>query len=109
MGRGAGAAQVSDDALGEGQGGGRRRRRRVIRVVRLGLNRKVLAVAGEFGVFLQLETNQRGVASAGVIGSQQMERQRRRRRCGTMLDGEPQAVGPAGEIKVGIAPGPEVA
>ena len=109
MGHGAGAAQVSDDALGEGQGGGWRRRRRVIRIAGLGLNRKVLAVAGEFGVVLQLETNQRGVASAGVIGGQQMERQRRRRRCGTMLDGEPQAVGPAGEIEVGIAPGPEVA
>ena len=108
MGRGAGAAQVSDDALGEGQGGGWRQRRRVIRVAG-GLNRKVLAVAGEFGVVLQLETNQRGVASAGVIGGQQMERQRRRRRCGTMLDGEPQAVGPAGQIQVGIAPGPEVA
>ena len=108
MGRGAGAAQVSDDALGEGQGGGRRRRR-VIRVVRLGLNRKVLAVAGQFGVVLQLEANQRGLASAGVIGGQQVERQRRWRGCGTMLDGEPQAVGPAGQIEVGIAPGPEVA
>ena len=109
MGRGAGAAQVSDDALGEGQGGQWRQRRRVIRVAGLGLNRNVLAVAGEFGLVLQLETNQRGLASAGVIGGQQMERQRRRRRCGTMLDGEPQAVGPAGEIQVGIAPGPEVA
>ena len=58
---------------------------------------------------LQLETNQRGLASAGVIGGQQMERQRRWRGCSTMLDGEPQAVGPAGEIEVGIAPGPEIA
>ena len=96
----------------EGHGGGWRRRRRVSRVSRvaeLGLNRKGLAVAGEFGVVLQLETNQRGLASAGMIGGQQMERQRRWRGCGTMLDGEPQAVGPAGEIEVGIAPGPEVA
>ena len=109
MGRGAGAAQVSDDALGEGQGGGWRRRMRIIRVVRLGLNRKVLAVAEEFGVVLQLEANQRGLASVGVIGGQQMERQRRWRGCGSMLDGEPQAVGPAGQIEVGIAPSPEVA
>ena len=109
MGSGAGAAQVSDDTLSEGGGGRWRRRRRVIQVAELGLNRKGLAVAGEFGVVLQLETNQRGLASAGMIGGQQMERQRRWRGCGTMLDGEPQAVGPAGEIEVGIAPGPEVA
>ena len=109
MGSGAGAAQVSDDALSEGHGGGWRRRRRVIRVAEVGLKRKVLAVAGEFGVVLQLETNQRGLASAGVIGGQQMEGQRRWRGSSTMLDGEPQAVGPAGEIEVGIAPGPEIA
>ena len=108
MGRGAGAAQVSDDALGEGHGGGWRRRR-VIGVAEVGLKRKVLAVAGEYGVVLQLETNQRRLARAGVIGGQQMERQRRWRGCSTMLDGEPQAVGPAGEIEVGIAPGPEIA
>ena len=58
---------------------------------------------------LRFKANQRGLASAGVIGGQQMERQRRWRRCGTMLDGESQAVGPAGEVEVGIAPGPEVA
>ena len=61
------------------------------------------------GVVLQLKTNQRGLASAGVIGGQQLERQRRWRGSSTMLDGESQAVGPAGEIEVGIAPGPEVA
>ena len=105
---GAGAAQVSDDAFSEGHGARWRRRRRVIGVVELGSGRKGLAVAGEFGVVLQLETNQRGLASAGVIGGQQMERQRRWRGCSTMLDGEPQAVGPAGEIEVGITPGPEV-
>ena len=104
MGSGAGAAQVSDDTLSEGDGGRWRRRRRVIQVAELGLNRKVLAVAGEFGVVLRFKANQRGLASAGVIGGQQMERQRRWRRCGTMLDGESQAVGPAGEVEVGIAP-----
>ena len=108
MGGGAGAAQVSDDALSEGHGGGWRRRRRDRRVAELGSGRKGLAVAGEFGVVLQFEANQRGLASAGVIGGQQMERQRRWRGCSTMLDGESQAVGPAGEIEVGIAPGPEV-
>ena len=106
MGGGAGAAQVSDDALSEGHGSGWRR---IIRVAELGSNRKGLAVMGEFGMVLQLKANQRGLASAGVIGGQQLERQRRWRRCSTMLDGEPQAVGPAGEIEVGIAPGPEVA
>ena len=104
---GAGAAQVSDDAFSEGHGAGWQRRRRVIWVVELGSNRKVM-VAGEFGVVLQFETNQRGLASAGVIGGQQMERQRCWRGCSTMLDGEAQAVGPAGEIEVGITPGPEV-
>ena len=63
MGGGACAAQVSDDALSESDGG-RWRRRCIIRVVEL----------GEFGVVLQLETNQRGLASAGVIGGQQLER-----------------------------------
>ena len=106
---GAGAAQVSDDALSEAHGGRWRRHRRHIRGAELWLNRKGLAVVGKFGVVLQLKTNQRGLASAGMIGGQQLERQRRWRGCGTMLDGEPQAVGPAGEIEVGIAPGPEVA
>ena len=98
LGSGAGATQVSDDTLSESDGG-RWRRRCIIRVAEL----------GEFGVVLQLKTNQRGLASAGVIGGQQMEGQRRWRGSSTMLDGEPQAVGPAGEIEVGIAPGPEIA
>ena len=62
MGGGAGAAQVSDDALSEGHGSGWRR---IIRVAELGSNRKGLAVMGEFGMVLQLKANQRGLASAG--------------------------------------------
>ena len=80
-------------------GGGVAAAQRVIRVAEL----------GEFGEVLQLKTSQRGLASVGVIGGQQMERQGRWRGCGTMLAGEPQAVGPTGQIEVGIAPGPEVA
>ena len=76
LGSGAGATQVSDDTLSESDGG-RWRRRCIIRVAEL----------GEFGVVLQLKTNQRGLASAGVIGGQQLERQRRWRgaaRCSTV-------------------------
>ena len=62
---GAGAAQVSDDAFSEGHGARWRRRRRVIGVVELGSGRKGLAVAGEFGVVLQLEANQRGWSAQG--------------------------------------------
>ena len=98
MGGGACAAQVSDDTLSESDGG-RWRRGWLVGVAEL----------VEFGVVLQLKTNQRGLARAGMIGGQQLERQGRWWGCGTMLDGESQAVGPAGEIKVGIAPGPEVA
>ena len=54
MGSGAGATQVSDDTLSESDGG-RWRRRCIIRVAEL----------GEFGVVLQLETNQRGWPARG--------------------------------------------